>query len=127
RVFSMHWKKDRPIAEKRQTAVTSSLDVAKKVATALKDSARDDIGVEVPQDIAAIREANGGAAEENPQSNVISQRRALEILIENIDGASVTAREREQRIERLLTLAATGLAAERVVHEFGRQVQGALS
>jgi hypothetical protein len=49
----------------------------------------------------------------------VAQREAIGILIQNIDGAEATAKEREQRIDRLLTLAATGLAAERVVHEFG--------
>jgi signal transduction histidine kinase len=130
RVFSTHWKKDRPVLEKRQTTVKGSLDVAKRVATALRDSVRDDIDVEIPPDIpdvGATNDSEAAEAEVIQQTRTMSQRRALEILIENIDGAAVSAREREQRIDRLLTLAATGLAAERVVHEFGRQVQGALS
>ena len=126
RVFATHWKKDRPVTEKVALAVRNSLDAAKKVATVLRDSASEEIAVEIPAGIADIDDDAPEIPSDQP-TRTISQKRALEILIENIEGAAVSAREREQRIDRLLTLAGTGLAAERVVHEFGRQVQSALT
>src|SRR5262249_42205326 len=47
-------------------------------------------------------------------------------IIQNLDGAEATIEDRERRLEIMLHLAATGLAAERVVHEFGRQVRAAV-
>jgi C4-dicarboxylate-specific signal transduction histidine kinase len=56
---------------------------------------------------------------------VVTQQQAVDRLIRTLDGAEATMDDRERRLEVMLHLAATGLAAERVVHEFGRQVKAA--
>jgi signal transduction histidine kinase len=124
RLFATHWRKDRPRDENAKRTRTGSLEAARDLAAALKTTAREDVAVQVP--LAATSASAGAPApaeqEVGPETSTVSQRKAVEILIDNIDGATATARDRELRMERLLTLAATGLAAERVVHEFGRQV-----
>jgi C4-dicarboxylate-specific signal transduction histidine kinase len=128
RVFTSHWRKDRPRDESQKRKREGSIEAAKQVAGALKQTARDDIKVDLPP---AIRPEDdgprpGGSESEPPiELTTVTQREAVEILIDNIDNATATARETTQRLERLLSLAATGLAAERVVHEFGRQVAAA--
>src|SRR5579885_352756 len=135
RLFTTHWKKDRPKEESVRRKL-GSLEIAREVATALRDSASEGIQVEVP--VPAAERADGAPKEEEEEEDGgiahvsgwqferVSQRRAAEILLENIDGAAASVDERQQRLDRLLSLAATGLAAERVVHEFGRQVSAAL-
>jgi C4-dicarboxylate-specific signal transduction histidine kinase len=126
RVFTTYWKKDRPPARESSSRHKGSLEVARRVATAVKETARDDVQVEVPLEAGFDGSSEGRESTPPSESNAtVSQRRALEILIENLEGAASSDREKEKRIERLLTLAATGLAAERVVHEFGRQVTAA--
>jgi hypothetical protein len=126
RLFTTYWKKDRPPARQLAARHSGSIDVARKVATAVKESASDEVQVQVPLTTGVDNGAEGPhSTEANEVSTTVSQRRALEILIENLEGVASTDREKEKRIERLLTLAATGLAAERVVHEFGRQVAAA--
>ena len=124
RLFTTYWKKDRPPARDRTTKHEGSLEAAREVASALKETASEDVEVEVPS---PLGETNEAAAGDGPPQNKsrVSQRQAVDLLIENLDGAAETDREKEKRIERLLTLAGTGLAAERVVHEFGRQVAAA--
>lgn len=125
RLFTTYWKKDRPPARQQATR-HGSIDIARKVAAAMKETASDDLEVEVP--VTATVEKNtqeGEVPEANEPSTTVTQRRAVEILIDNLEGIASTDREKEKRIERLLELAATGLAAERVVHEFGRQVAAA--
>jgi C4-dicarboxylate-specific signal transduction histidine kinase len=46
-------------------------------------------------------------------------------MLQHIDGTEQSIRERDYKLETLLQLAGTGLAAERVVHEFGRHVVSA--
>lgn len=122
KLFLVQWKKDRPKPEVGDTRSQGSVTSARSIATAIKKSAREDVKVQVPSS------SLPRAAEEvaQPEPAVVSQPRALEFLIQNLDGAEQTMTDREHRIEILLQLAATGLAAERVVHEFGRQVKGAL-
>jgi signal transduction histidine kinase len=129
RLFTSYWKKDRPRDETGRKS-QGSLATAKQVASALIETASDEVEVEIPAislpgvDTASAASTPGDDA--SGARTIVSQRKAVEILIENIAGVEVTARERDQRIDRLLALAATGLAAERVVHEFGRQVAAAL-
>jgi signal transduction histidine kinase len=124
RLFTTYWKKDRPPARDSVRKGQGSLEVARGVASGLKETAREDVQVEVPT---PAEEAEEGEVIEGPSEGKtrVSQRKAVEMLIENLDGAARTDSEKERRIERLLTLAGTGLAAERVVHEFGRQVAAA--
>lgn len=124
RLFTSHWKKDRPPSRESGPTPRGSLAAAREVASALKETASDEVQVEIP-----VRPESRGEPDEvdvtAEQTATVTQREAVEILIENLDGASESDREKEKQIERLLTLAATGLAAERVVHEFGRQVTAA--
>jgi hypothetical protein len=131
RLFTTYWKKDRPRDEGTGRKTQGSLAVAKEVASALKATASDEVQVDIPAASIAGNDATvaPGNSHESGGSDLrttVTQKEAVSILIENIDGAEASAKDREQRIERLLTLAATGLAAERVVHEFGRQVTAAL-
>jgi C4-dicarboxylate-specific signal transduction histidine kinase len=106
------------------------------VAQVLEESASDELHIEIPGAVVPPEDSEDSADSEAPGGvdvqreagdlKTVTQREAVGILIENIDDASAVASDREKRIERLLTLAATGLAAERVVHEFGRQVAAAL-
>lgn len=126
RLFTTYWKKDRPRDSDAEKAKPGSLAVAKGVATALKKTASDDVAVEIPPAAAGQSGTSGNETSRSGAATTVTQREAVEILLENIEGASRSATETEKRIDRLLGLAATGLAAERVVHEFGRQVSAAL-
>lgn len=137
RFFETLWREDRPItpsatARPKPAAASRNLQDARVVATALGASARNDISVTVPA---------GGSDEGNVLTTdqtslydapplVITQRQAADRVVGQIDTALSAQRqiERRQREERdlLLHLAATGQAAERVVHEFGRQVTAVL-
>lgn len=122
RQFTKYWRNDRPPARERSsTASTDGIKGARVVATALRETARDDVSVAVP-DTALPRDATGGdgGAHDEPGTKVLTQRRAVDVLIEHISGTEAGIRERDERLDTLLQLAATGLAAERVVHEFGR-------
>ncbi len=128
RVFTTHWRKDRPRDEASKRKREGSMEAAKEVAGALKQTARDDIKVDLPSTLRPdelVHRSVDGESEPSIEPRTVTQREAVDILIDNIDGATATARETSQRLERLLSLAATGLAAERVVHEFGRQVSAA--
>jgi len=133
RLFTSFWKKDRPRDESVGRVRRGSLAAAKRVAQVLEESASDELHIDIPAAVvppedSADSEA-GADVEVQPEADhlkTVTQREAVGILIENIDDASAAASDKEKRIERLLTLAATGLAAERVVHEFGRQVAAAL-
>lgn len=60
----------------------------------------------------------------------LTQQQALQQLLDYLQEATTYQQKNdtstEERIRLLLHLAATGMAAERVVHEFGRQVNAAL-
>jgi signal transduction histidine kinase len=126
RLFISFWKKDRPRDTDPLTTKPGSLVVAKGVAAALKKTASDHVAVEIRPSVAEMDGRSSAAVSVPGITTTVTQREAVDILIENIDGASRSAAETEKRIDRLLSLAATGLAAERVVHEFGRQVSAAL-
>ncbi len=128
RQFLKYWKNDRPPAsERRRSAKSGTVEGARTVATALKETARDDVDVEVPgtaipRKFSADSEAAASDAGDDNLVRVVTQRQAAELLLDHIDGTEQSIRERDRRLDILLQLAATGLAAERVVHEFGRHV-----
>jgi C4-dicarboxylate-specific signal transduction histidine kinase len=133
RLFTTHWRRDRPpqSAKVAATAPTGSVRRAREVADAIRDSARNDVTVTLPSDGGA--NGTGGASPPANRSvqphpiSTVSQRQAVDLLIEQLEGAEEGERDREARVATLLDLAATGLAARRVVHEFGRQVTGAVA
>lgn len=129
RLFISHWRKDRPREEGKAAQKEGSLAAAKEIATAIRDTASDEVKLEIPA--AAKKAARGpgtpaSAAGDNTDHQTVTQKQAVDILISNLDGAASSVEETERRAEKLLSLAATGLAAERVVHEFGRQVASSM-
>ncbi len=130
RQFTKYWKADRPEKRPRQRAQPAggSIRGARAVATALKDSASDDVAVSLPGEALADDASDARQAAEldrerpTREPEIVTQRRAVDLLIAHLDGAEHSMRERDHRLEVLLQLAGTGLAAERVVHEFGRHV-----
>src|SRR5262249_38730860 len=131
RQFLKYWRNDRPPArESTRAPKTGTIDGARSVATALKDTASDDVVVEgpasaVPGDKGDVPDPPTSGADGGQEVRVVTQRRALEILLQHIDGTEQSILERDRRLDILLQLAGTGLAAERVVHEFGRHVVAA--
>ncbi len=67
----------------------------------------------------------------SPPPLQLTQRQAMHQLLDYLQDAATYQKqgeaEAEQRTQMLLHLAATGMAAERVAHEFGRQVNAALT
>jgi len=143
RVFMSYWKTDRPKKDAPVHAQQGSIDQVRNLAVALHTSASPSIQVTIlgkPEFVSDPPNALPSAADSNAPGNspspapadpvtageVVTQVQAVERLIKNIDGAEATIEDREQRLEIILHLAATGLAAERVVHEFGRQVRAAV-
>lgn len=128
RQFLKYWRNDRPAArEATCTPTAGTIQGARAVATALRDTASDAVEVEVPAIAIPGRESEdpqgaGTDPESADRVAVVSQRRALDILLAHIDGTEQSIHERDRRLDILLQLAGTGLAAERVVHEFGRHV-----
>ncbi len=150
RVFQPLWKSDRPVDDRDARRRGGTLGEARTVAIALRDTVRDDVLVPVPgprvapespaaaKDSSNVpstgfpgRESRDDAVTDVPPAPAtvihVSQRQAVAMIIDSLAGAAAAEREREQRIDQLLHLAATGMAAERVVHEFGRQVSHALA
>jgi C4-dicarboxylate-specific signal transduction histidine kinase len=155
RVFTSHWRSDRPRKEQRSPPQRGTIEDARNVAVALRVSARTDIPVVLsppfdrapgaldpplvtPEEIATdaangterteprLAGASEGLTPPGRPGEVITQLQAVDRIIQNLDGAEATIEDRERRLEIMLHLAATGLAAERVVHEFGRQVRAAV-
>jgi len=69
-------------------------------------------------------------SEDSPPALQLTQRQAMHQLLHFLEDADTyqakSETDREQQAQILMHLAATGMAAERVVHEFGRQVNAAL-
>lgn len=122
RFFTTHWKNDRPRPVRPQRDREGSVQQAKQIASSVKDSARDDIEVTI---LAEAQDTTGESAGAPAGEVVVTQRRAIDMLIEQLDGVEHDIKSRDEKLDILLHLAATGLAAERVVHEFGRQVVAA--
>lgn len=153
-VFTSEWLHDRPRARKKSQNVNHTLDSedALKKATTLAEvvaeTARDDIVIpldapltpnrdqhkadirpSVPSPTLTKQEVPPQSQEDN--SRYLTQRQAMHHLVEYLQEAithqSQSENEAEERIQILMHLAATGMAAERVVHEFGLQVNAAIS
>jgi C4-dicarboxylate-specific signal transduction histidine kinase len=143
RLFTSHWRTDRPRKERTSPLQGGSIRQARTVAEALRETARADIPVTIPTpsgpprdnatdrplSVAVPEGERPGTAPQlidvRPVAEVVTQPQAVDRLLRNLDGAEATIEDRERRLEVMLHLAATGLAAERVVHEFGRQVRSA--
>jgi signal transduction histidine kinase len=126
RQFIKYWKNDRPPAREAKTKQKSGdIAGARAVATALHDSAREDITVAIPPDAMPPDGHAAPASVPDSRPQIVSQRRAVELILQHIDGTEDSLRERDNKLDTLLQLAGTGLAAERVVHEFGRHVVSA--
>jgi signal transduction histidine kinase len=129
RFFETHWRDDRPINPSPTTKpeplpVTTSLKRARTLTSAIGQSASSEIRVAV-----CVTDASQIGLDEKP-SRSLSQREAANEAINEIDQALVAqklieTRQQEER-ELLLHLAATGQAAERLIHEVGRQSVAAL-
>lgn len=144
-VFTVQWLRDRPKPDERPRAPKSALQQARSLATAVADTARDDVVVQVapivPPPPAPPRLIQGAPETPAPAqamlplapdapSPYVTQRQAMRALLDQLQLAAVYQEQSEndadQRTQVLMHLAATGMAAERVSHEFGRQVHAAL-
>lgn len=140
-VFSSQWTQDRPRLETRTPAPKTALQQAKSLASAVAESARDDVVVTLPPPLqvtqpalpvqpATLREQVALPLPPDAPSPFVTQRQAMHELMEHLRQAeayqSQSEAEADQREQVLTHLAATGMAAERVAHEFGRQVHAAL-
>lgn len=123
RFFTTHWKNDRPRPDRPERNREGSVEQAKQIASSVKNSARDDIEVTIPAETA--HDTTSDSTDTAKKEVVVSQRRAIDMLIQQLDGVEHDIKSRDEKLDILLHLAATGLAAERVVHEFGRQVVAA--
>jgi signal transduction histidine kinase/anti-sigma regulatory factor (Ser/Thr protein kinase) len=142
-VFTSQWIKDRPTNHTRPRALVSALHQARALTSAVAETARDDVVVQVPRPSAEqaphARPGNGTppAPEQVPlfpepdePSPLITQRQAVREIQEHLKQAAIyqdqSETDAEQRTQILMHLASTGMVAERVAHEFGRQVHAAL-
>lgn len=130
RLFTSHWRLDRPPVRtaKKAEEPPESVEGARRLARAIGRSARDDVNVRVGDAPSSDDAASGVEFSATTTTNgetTVSQREAVELLLGELDGVQRGIDVRRERFDRLLHLAATGLAAERVVHEFGRQLTAA--
>jgi signal transduction histidine kinase len=144
-VFTTHWQKDRPASDTRPRARKSALQQARDLTSAMAETARDDVVVQLPQKppepTPQPRPISSTPPQPEPEqaslflepddpSPLLTQRQAVRELQEHLKQASLyqdqSETDAEQRAQVLMHLAATGMVAERVAHEFGRQVHAAL-
>jgi C4-dicarboxylate-specific signal transduction histidine kinase len=129
RVFTAQWRLDRPPSTAARAAKADTVEGARQVTQALQRTARDDVSVDLPPRTLASESttATGSEREDGgaPTTQTVTQREALTTLLGELDDVQRGIDDSRERFERVLHLAATGLAAERVVHEFGRQVAAA--
>ncbi|MFE5215983.1 MULTISPECIES: sensor histidine kinase [unclassified Streptomyces] len=128
RLFTSHWRRDRPAERTRQRPVTAAdgIRTAKALASAIEKTARDDVPVRWSPTPPPPHSVVTGNADPDPAAT-LTQRQALSELVNELDGVSADLQEQQRRRDIMRQLAATGLAAERVVHEFGRQVRAAMT
>lgn len=145
RVFMSYWRTDRPKKQAPAGPQPGSIDKARRLATAIQKSASPAIKVTItgkPESTvdpspdtsipialpsnASTEEISAGIPPAVQEFEILTQVEAAESLINNIDGVERAIKEKDQKAEVILDLAATGLAAERVVHEFGRHVRSAV-
>lgn len=111
-VFNSRWHEDRPEGARAEPDETHEppekpLRRARDLATAITRTAREDIPVRV-------------------ETENVTQAQAARELEQQLGEVAQATDHLEQEKDVLLALAATGMAAERVVHEFGRQVTRAV-
>jgi signal transduction histidine kinase len=124
RLFTTHWKHDRPeTLARRPSSQAGGIDNARALVSAIGETASDEIMVRRPTRPAPVAEPP------LPPSELvtITQREAVVELSSELDGASASIRHEAAERDVLRQLSATGLAAERVVHEFARQVSAAMT
>ncbi|MFP8941736.1 sensor histidine kinase [Streptomyces fenghuangensis] len=128
RLFTSHWRRDRPTGTKqRSVTATDGVRTARALASAIRQTARDDVPVRWSPGQDRSPETRETVGRQKPdEEGVLTQRQALSKLVNELDGVSSSLQEQERRRDIMRQLAATGLAAERVVHEFGRQVAAAM-
>jgi C4-dicarboxylate-specific signal transduction histidine kinase len=127
RLFTAHWLADRPPREERRRDgnPAGDIDNARTLASAIGKTARDDVPVRRPPSPATGSKNHPDPPRSDRHEEKITQRQAIEELLTELDGVSAALREEQRQRDIMRQLAATGLAAERVVHEFGRQVVAA--
>ena len=127
RLFAAHWLADRPPQEERRRdgTPTGDIDAARALASAIGRTARDDVRVRRPRSPATGNQNSPDPPPSDGNQETITQRQAVEELVTELDGVSAALREEQRQQDIMRQLAATGLAAERVAHEFGRQVGAA--
>jgi signal transduction histidine kinase len=142
-VFTTHWREDRPRDSagdptgKSARARPPQLDTAVTIATAIEQSAVETLPVSLPPAVLgpeekkdAARAGDTAPRSANTAPECVNQRTAARILVARLQEAAQALEEQARSVEEersiLLHLAATGMAAERVVHEFSRQVTAAL-
>jgi len=127
RLFTAHWLADRPPREERRpaNAPMGDIDTARALASAIVETARDDVPVRRPKNRAAVNQDRPESRPGGGEDGTITQRQAVSELVTELDGVGAALREEYRQRDIMRQLAATGLAAERVVHEFGRQVAAA--
>lgn len=124
RLFTTYWRSDRPSSTQSATPRRrGDLDAALAIAGAIGETARDDVPVRRP-DAPSAPAASDAAS--SVTGETMTQREAVAELLSELGDVSEAIRDEAAQREILRQLAATGLAAERVVHEFGRQVAAAL-
>ncbi|MEW6277560.1 MAG: ATP-binding protein [Candidatus Eremiobacterota bacterium] len=126
-LFNSLWAQYRPRTRESEPLPEPSESPARAVkratdlARGLEKSARPDTVVQITSDT---------SQKGTRISRTVTQPEAARELVEELDRARDAVDHVEDGVHRnqeiLLGLAATGMAAERVVHEFGRQVQQAL-
>ncbi|MFC4914086.1 ATP-binding protein [Actinomadura gamaensis] len=128
KLFVTHWRHDRPSkADRRVKSGTSSdLGTARALASEIEKTASNEIKVHRPE-TAPTHLQETPANDSAPEEKAVSQRQAVKELMDELASVSEAMDEERRRRDVLRQLAATGLAAERVVHEFGRQVGGAMA
>lgn len=129
RLFTAYWLADRPLREERHRngTQTGDIDAARALASAISKTARDDVRVRRPRSAAPENPTRPDPRPSEGDEETITQRQAVDQLVTELDGVSAALREEQRQQDIMRQLAATGLAAERVVHEFGRQVGAATS
>jgi signal transduction histidine kinase len=144
-VFTSQWIQDRPQSDNRPRAPKNALQQARALTNAVAETARDDVVVNLPparsEPAHQPDHANGNPLQPVPHqatlplepdqpSPLMTQRQAMRRLQEELQQAAIyqdqSETDAEQRTQVLMHLAATGMVAERVAHEFGRQVHAAL-
>ena len=130
RLFTTRWRADRPPPSQSKPTGTAIDHVvgARRTARAVRASARNDVHVDLSSGASA--QAAGPATSKDDSGagvRTVSQPEAVDVLLGQLDDVQAGIQVQREHFERLLQLAATGLAAERVVHEFGRQLAAALA